>query len=458
MHKGAHSSILNKNQKLTLDLGSEEDFDILDDSDEGICLAKLAKDYTPNIVTASHKILPVFHSPTSKEAESRTQFKEVDAAQCGGGSIRERFVERQRRWEERRREREELVARARLEKEAAECTFVPCQGRITRSASRRSLKAFLEDQNKFVRAKDERIKNAIEEQKKRERQEWDRVHAQNQASIKLGLSYTGNSRQKKPQSVSRANSLCSLNGKKSVAETMQFKSDEHVRKKVSRDLQRGFEEAGIGLNDVISYALMVKVLKKFGMVKEDTVLTKELWNLIEGDSRSGVTFETLRTVVYAIMRIPPEAKQLPNGKGFTKFVISVNEAQNLAKHFDTFYLNKMAQRGEVKKSEALSHTPKLGASSKKTTKSAKEKRNKLAMSRAQAHNNKVALADLLTAEKENCSRKLTECRKEAEVAELKECTFRPLLKSKSRGTADGRCNSLYLLSKINKPKVSEVMS
>eukprot|EP00826_Nyctotherus_ovalis_P058310 TRINITY_DN8001_c0_g1_i4.p1 TRINITY_DN8001_c0_g1~~TRINITY_DN8001_c0_g1_i4.p1 ORF type:complete len:439 (+),score=106.67 TRINITY_DN8001_c0_g1_i4:66-1382(+) len=427
MHKGAHSSILNKNQKLALDLGLEEDFDILDDSDEGACLAKLTKDYTPNIVTASHKNLPTLHYISKENIEGKTQSKEADTIQHRGRNINETFAERQRKWEERRKEREELVARARLEKEAAECTFVPCEGRIARSASRRSLKAFLEDQNKFMRAKDERIKSAIEEQRKKERQEWDRVHAQNQASIKLGLSY------RKTQSVNRANSTCSLNGRKSVAEkTKQPESDEHVRSKVSRDLQRGFEEAGIGVDDVISYELMVEVLKKFGMVKEDTLLTKELWNIIEGDSRSGIIFETLRTIIYAIMRISPETKQPSNDEGPAnsygafkgdKFVISMKEAQNLAKHFDTFYLNKIAQKGEVKKSEMLSHTPKLEAPSKRITKNLKERREKLVMNRTQMHDRKVTLADLLIMEKENHNRKLMEYRKEVEAAELKAVSY-----------------------------------
>ncbi len=181
-------------------------------------------------------------------------------------------------------------------------------------------------------------------------------------------------------------------------------------------------------------------------------LVVKLWGILEGETRGGIPFEALRSVVYAVMRssqaqTAPEARLKCNPDpnrtrtGYGKyvddtFVIGFAEADSLHRMFKALYLNKMGQQRQAAKAEKYPHRPQLGNVTLRMTNNLTEKRKEMVL-RKQSHNDislthhkTPSLADMLLADREEQERQFQTYKLRLEAERGRECTFRPDLNSK----------------------------
>lgn len=188
-----------------------------------------------------------------------------------------------------------------------------------------------------------------------------------------------------------------------------------------------------------------------------------MWTAMDCGARGGMTLESLKTVVFAIMGLPAEKSPDPSGIELIQlckptigdyvdnktYVLSAEEARQFRDEFSQLYLNKMAahQPAKVgtpgKTQPEFSHRPKLTQTTHKLALKSREWRKQLGGSKAGP--GQELLTDVLARMKGDQGLNILDEKKHIQTDQVKECTFHPhVTEYKPKQQRRQRGNSCYV--------------
>ncbi len=184
------------------------------------------------------------------------------------GFLKMSFDERQRSWKLQQKAREESIALVMLTEEQVECTFAPqvkCSPDSS-SQSRRTLKRFLKDQEKFTETRAAKVKEETARQRQRELKEMREAPQIDPKSSQLATDTKSSAAgcherlySMEKENRGNATTRCteeSVSARQQRSREQQTRDEDCVRSKISRELTKVCTECNGNTSDKISYATL----------------------------------------------------------------------------------------------------------------------------------------------------------------------------------------------------------
>ena len=364
-----------------------------------------------------------FFSPISQKAIQPRDFENQEA-EVSNDSIKTEsnkfkkmsFEERMKYYKEQYTKNNEIGVMEKLNSEHIECTFIP---NIEKKSKQRTTEEFFKDQADFINKR--KLKMKLLETKEKEKLNYKpqiitkrpsvTIEPKNLASkwkMHQAKAVETNISQKDKYNKSKTDLYIKHKLEKQLNEIYNLRDDKTGNIESVKKLSNNFVDTqNIGL-----------ILSSYGMVniysEGDIKLLEELWNILDCDSHNGLTIESLKNIVNAIMRLTPDSPpttkssiELPFMGRYigSTFYLTQNESERFHEKFRVFYLNKMAAKRKEGIPEIYTHKPKL---SENTIKIANKSKKRNPYQGKEEHD-----ADVLK-------------KKTQETFQLdKECTFKP---------------------------------